>query len=94
MKKICRFLLFLIPLTACVKQVDWPITEKGSDLIIVDAIITDESNIQTVKISYPATQLNQKSLPVSGATILISNEDSTWNLSGNIAANFSFNALM
>jgi hypothetical protein len=71
-------LIFL--LQGCVKETSWPLTGSAPDKIIVDAIITDEVKTQQVKLSYPVSGLNQAPAPLTGAGVLISNEDSTWQL--------------
>ncbi len=43
----------------------------------------DESKSQTIRITLPVIDLNVPPLPVTGADILISNEDSTWQLTEN-----------
>ena len=83
MKKVILFIFVFISLTGCVKKSDWPVNSQPFELIIVDGIITDERKIQTVRISFPVTQLNATALPVAGADVLISNEDSTWQLTEN-----------
>ena len=78
MKKIAWFILLLLSTSDCVKEVDWTTNQPGADLIIVDAILTDETKAQSIKIEYPVAELNQDPLPVSGAIVRVSNEDSTW----------------
>jgi hypothetical protein len=70
-------------LQGCVKETTWPIGGDVSGKIIVDAIITDEVKTHRIKLSYPVSALNQEPVPLSGAGVLISNEDSTWQLTEN-----------
>ena len=81
MRKFVIFIGVLLSFTGCIKEVDWPLKEPGADLIIVDAILTDEAKTQWITITKPVTQLNQDPSPVTGATVLVSNEDSTWSFS-------------
>ena len=83
MKKIVLYLFTLMSFAACDKQVDWPVKQQGAGLIVVDAILTDEHKKQSISITYPVSQLNQKPLPVSGAIVNVSNEDSTWQFTEN-----------
>ena len=76
-------LLFL--LQGCVKQTTWPVRETAPGKIIVDAIITDEVKAQRVTLTSTVGQLNQAAPPVTGASVIISNEDSTWSLTENPA---------
>jgi hypothetical protein len=78
-KKILPVLLILLS-TACVKQVDWPIHNQTGDLIVVDGILTNEEKTQTITLSRPVTNLGETPLMISNANIVVSNEDSTWNL--------------
>ena len=83
MRRILFLTGLILLLQGCVKETSWP---PGGDLpeeIIVDAIITDEVKTHQVKLSYPVGQLNQAPLPVTGAGVMISNEDSTWQLNEN-----------
>jgi hypothetical protein len=67
-------------LQGCVKETSWQLKGDLPRKIVVDAIITDEVKTQKVKLSYPVNELNQTPQPVTGAGVLISNEDSTWQL--------------
>ena len=81
MGKLKTFGLFvLIFLAGCVKQVDWPIPDAQSGLIVVDGTITDRQGVQAVKITSTVNQLNQVPRGIAGATVRISNEDSVWTL--------------
>jgi hypothetical protein len=83
MKKVAFTIFVVFILSGCVKKTEWPISEKTLNLIVVDGIITDESKSQTIRITLPVKQLNSPPLPVTGADVLISNEDSTWQLTEN-----------
>lgn len=73
----------LILLLSCEKQTEWKLDGNPGDLIIVEGIITDEQKIHVIKLSFPAGQLNEVSAPVTGAVVLISNEDSVLQLTEN-----------
>ncbi len=79
-----RRLLFLTGLIfflhGCVKETPWMLQDELPGKLIVDAIITDEVKTHQVTLSYPVSALNQASVPVTGAGVLISNEDSTWQM--------------
>ncbi|MEI6889129.1 MAG: hypothetical protein ACOYM0_10315 [Bacteroidales bacterium] len=81
MKKILLYLLMMMPLTACVKQVSWDVTGGPQNLIAVDGILTSERKTHTIVINHPVSGLNDTAMPVSGATVIIHTTDSTWNLS-------------
>jgi hypothetical protein len=73
----------IILLQGCVKETSWPLKGDLPGNLIVDAIITDVVKIHQLKLSYPVNELNQAPKPVTGAGVLISNEDSTWQLTEN-----------
>jgi hypothetical protein len=79
MRKPLLYIVLLIFLSACEKTVKWPLQDQGSGLIVVDGIITNEHKMQTVTLTYPVTELNAKPNPVTGANILISDEDSVFH---------------
>jgi hypothetical protein len=83
MKKRTLLIFIIIATLGCVKKTDWPISGQSLNLIVVDGNITDESKSQTIRITLPVKDLNVPPLPVTGATVLISNEDSTWQLAEN-----------
>jgi hypothetical protein len=80
MKKILKIILPFVLFTGCQKEVSWPIQDQNLNLVIVDGILTDENKIQSVKIYYSVNQLNDTVRPVTSAIVMISNEDSAWNL--------------
>jgi hypothetical protein len=80
MKKPLYIILCFTLFTACQKEVNWPIENSNLNLVIVDGIITDENKVQSVRLYYSVNQLNDTVRPVTSANVLISNEDSTWNL--------------
>ena len=67
-------------LQGCVKEVVRNANETIPAQMIVDAIITDEVKSHQIRLSWSVSQLNQSPMPVAGANVLISNEDSIWTL--------------
>ncbi|MDP4281702.1 MAG: DUF4249 family protein [Bacteroidota bacterium] len=80
MKKILAYILLLIFLAGCSRKTDWPVSGNVSRLIAVDGILTDQEGIQVIKLTRPVSQLNETPQPLTGATVLVSNEDSVWTL--------------
>ncbi len=76
MKKYLTY-LFLLSLIACQKQTDWNLNTQASDKIVVDGTITNENKTQSVHITYPITQLNETPRPMTGAFVVVNDEDST-----------------
>jgi hypothetical protein len=99
MKKIWLYILIVVSFSACEKKTDWPLKTQQSNLIVVDGIITGELKTQSLKLTFPVTELNAAPFPVTGANILISNEDSVFTLkeqpagSGLYKSTFPFRAL-
>jgi hypothetical protein len=80
MKKLLLLIGLLLALQSCVKKTGWPVKDTTPVKIIVDAILTDEVRSHRVSLTYAVSQLNESPRPVSGAGVIISNEDSTWAL--------------
>jgi hypothetical protein len=64
--------------TSCEKQVNRELNGTLPDVIAVNGIITNEFQHQTIKLTHPVSQLNETPKPVSGATIMVSTEDSVF----------------
>ena len=77
-KIISGFIILL--LIACERQTLWNLPYNGNSLVVVDGIITDELKLQSVRLSYPANNLNEEPRPVTGASVIISDEDSSYTL--------------
>ncbi|MCK9424120.1 MAG: DUF4249 domain-containing protein [Bacteroidales bacterium] len=80
MRKIFWVIGILLILFSCVKETSFTAQGPAPLKVCVDAIITDEPGSQTVILTSPVTQPDQPPSPVTGASVLLSNEDSTWNL--------------
>ena len=91
MKNILLFILSLI-FVSCEKQINWELKAKPNNFIVVDGIITDERKAQKVKLSFPVDQLNKEPMPVSGAIVLLSNEDFVYPLIENPAGSGFYKA--
>ena len=79
MKKLYILLIFIVSLTSCEKKTDWTLQSQASNLIVVDGTITNETKMQSIKLTFPVSQLNETPKPVSGATVIVSNDDSTFS---------------
>ena len=80
MRKIILITGLLLALQSCVKQTTWPVKDVTPPKIVVDALLTDEVKQHQVVLTYAVPQLNQVPQPVSGAGVIVSNEDSIWTL--------------
>jgi hypothetical protein len=80
MRRIFFLTGLICMLQGCIKETSWNAEDGSTRKLVVDAIITDQVKTQQVKLSYQVAQLNLPSIPAPGATVLISNEDSAWQL--------------
>ena len=80
MKHLITYVTAILLLASCVKETDWPLAGDTSQYLVVDGIITNEEKEQEVRLHFTRQALNGESMPVSGAAIIINNEDSTYQL--------------
>jgi len=80
MKRVFLLVLVLISFSGCEKKTDWQLKSQVSKLVVVDGIISSDKKIQTLTLTFPVTELNATPLPVAGATLLISDEDSVFHM--------------
>ena len=85
MRKVIFITGLFILLAGCVKETTWTPTAPVKPMLVVDGIITNEVKKHQIFLSLPMDLLNQTPPPFTGASVLISNEDSTWQLSENPA---------
>jgi hypothetical protein len=78
MQKLLTYIFLILFLASCEEQSDWDLQTANNDFIVVEGIITNELKIQTITISNPVAQLNDKPKPVSGATVLISSNQESY----------------
>ncbi len=80
-KKTIAILMILFFFASCVEKVDWPTQTVSNTNIVVDGIITNEYKQHAITLSLPTTELNQIPEAISGATVTITNGDTTFTLS-------------
>ena len=80
MKKAGIFIIGLFLFSGCEKKIDWPLKSQTSNLIVLDGIISSDVKTQTLTLTFPVTELNAKPVPVTGAFIMISDEDSVFHM--------------
>lgn len=78
MQKLLTYLFLALLLASCEEQSDWDLHTANIDFIVVDGIITSELKTQSITISKPVAGLNDKPLPVSGATVLVTSPLATY----------------
>ncbi|MBU2651695.1 MAG: DUF4249 domain-containing protein [Bacteroidetes bacterium] len=80
MKRELTYIVLIILFSGCVKEYDQWVPETTIDLIAVEATLTDELKRHEVKLTRVNVDLNQIPAVVSGAQVIISNEDDDWVL--------------
>lgn len=79
MKKILKIILSIIvflSLYSCIEEY-WPDIDKIERLLVGDALITDNPGPYYVTLSYSAIPQNPEYLPVSNASVFISDDKYT-----------------
>jgi Domain of unknown function (DUF4249) len=67
----------IIFLAGCEEPFDWPLNNKDSDLIVVEAVLTNENKQHLIKLTRPYTEQNQTPESVSGAFVVILTDTDT-----------------
>src|SRR5210317_1380815 len=80
MKRYLKHMILLILLSACVKEAEWDAHMVGAEYIVVEAIMTNEYRVQYLHLHHNKLNLNDTKVPLSGAEVIISNEDETYQL--------------
>lgn len=71
------FIIILFIIFSCEERIDKPLKSINSDLLVVEAILTNENINQKIVLSYPYQNLNEMVAPATGATIYIVEGGST-----------------
>ena len=71
----------LLLLTGCVKETSWTNATPMEPVPVVDGRLTDEVKNHEIRLTQTSDALNALPVPLSGAEVLVSNEDSAWTLS-------------
>jgi hypothetical protein len=80
LKKKIYLVILIFVLLGCEKSTDWKIKGETPNLIIVEGILTDEVKSHEIKLSFPAEELNDSTIPVSEALVILKDDDSSWTL--------------
>jgi hypothetical protein len=79
MKIILRYLILVFLLAGCEEETNWPLQTGNNNQVVVDGTITDDKRIQVIHLTNTVDNLNTIPAPVTGATVIITLEDSVYN---------------
>jgi len=77
MRKLLKYILIVILAASCEEEINWELHTKVSDILVVEGVITNERAKHQIKLTRTVSNLNEKPEPVSGATVTISDQDTT-----------------
>ena len=75
MRKCRYYIVWIVLLLGCEEATNWNLDTKQTDLLVVEAQLTNELKSHLVKLSRTVTELNAQPEPVSGATVLVGTDD-------------------
>jgi hypothetical protein len=78
MRKLISYVLVILLFQSCEEQTDWPLQPGNTDLVVVDGIVTDELQVQSIQITKPVKNINETAMAVSDATVLVSSDQTVY----------------
>ena len=76
-KKITIWLITLMLLVGCEEQFNWPLANNEADLLVVEAVLTNENKNHLIRLTKTYGEQNQAPDPASGAFVVILTETDT-----------------
>ncbi len=73
---ICSITIILI--LGCEEPINWQLSKSMTDLVVVEAVLTNENKNQLIKLSRPYAEQNMIPETVSGAVVIISTIDGSY----------------
>ncbi len=70
-RKMVAIMILTLALQACEEIIQRPVLSQQTNLLVVDAILTNEQKQHVITLSLPTPNLNQGRLPVTGAFVEI-----------------------
>ncbi|MCH8905309.1 MAG: DUF4249 family protein [Bacteroidetes bacterium] len=77
MKKKSIYILLFVLLVGCEKKIEWKIKSVEDNRIVVEGLITNERKAHFVKLTHTVSDMNVIPEPVTGATVIIREGDSS-----------------
>jgi hypothetical protein len=76
-RNIIILFIIIILLASCEEQFNWPLNNVDSDLIVVEAVLTNENKKHLIKLTRPYTEQNQIPQSITGAFVVILTDTDT-----------------
>jgi hypothetical protein len=77
-KNIIILFISIVLLAGCEEQFDWQLKNSDADLIVVEAVLTNENKNHLIKLTRPYATQNRIPEPVTGAfVVILTNTDTT-----------------
>lgn len=77
-RKLFIWAIILIQILGCEEPIEWQLQKSMTDLIVVEAILTNENKKQLIKLSRPYAEQNMIPQTLSGAIVIVSTIDETY----------------
>ncbi|HEY9046046.1 MAG TPA: DUF4249 family protein [Ohtaekwangia sp.] len=78
-QRLLGMILLFVSLS-CEEAIDLPLKSEDTNLIVVESILTNENTNHLVRLTHPYKTQNETPVPVSGATVTISDETTLYTL--------------
>jgi len=76
-KKLTILFFILILLASCEEQFEWPLSTNEDDLLVVEAVLTNENKNHLIKLTKTFKEQNLEPGAISGAFIAILTDSDT-----------------
>ena len=78
MKHIWYIILVVLFFSSCEEKVDFDIEPGDNEFVVVEGMITNEYKSQEVRLSYPVSSISDKPLMISGASVAVYVDDTSY----------------
>jgi Domain of unknown function (DUF4249) len=76
-KKITISFLIIAMLAGCEEQFNWDLADKEADLVVVEAVLTNENKNHLIKLTKPYLDQNQSPKPINAAFVAVLTDTDT-----------------
>lgn len=81
MKRLIYILLLLVFAVSCEEEIPWQLDQNVNPRLVVEGIVTNNPDLNYVKLSLPVVNPNSTPIAISGATVVIASSAGNTNLS-------------